>query len=437
MVVLQQFVDVITVVKGFPDTEVQHLHITWTVETGYALTETAVKTAVFEGNHQIMVFLQILKQGVIGTGEVTRVDEGCLERQPLAERFSSLEEIADGDDSHLFAAMCYLITVQITVIGVVSLVAVCHAIGRNTNGNTVSGLVDGPVFHGFPLFPCGRGKVNQIRDMTEHRNIEETDVRKVVHAEDGRTHHVDDGWIAVHTEILTELVIGTLQEGGISTVHNMCTGLCSTRSQGYGFLFGNAYIDILFAQLFAFGLVKTDSSGNGGSNDKEFGILLGLLQQIVAYHRTEILTREAFRIFDGTGLDIERKSPMPAFLILYRRLETISFLCMEMYNDRMVDVLHLSESLDKLFHIIPLFHIKIVETEGLEDVLLRFPLCLSELFQSFINTTMVLGNTHLIVVEHQDEIGSGLGNGIHAFKSLSAGKGTVADDGNDIIMLSL
>src|SRR3712207_9591813 len=91
--------------------------------------------------------------------------------------------------------MGHLKLVEIAVIRVVNLGAVNHLHGGNTHCHRVFLLTDGPQFHGHKLFVSGRSQINQVGDVAEHGDVEEANVRKIVHAIHAGAQHVDNGRI--------------------------------------------------------------------------------------------------------------------------------------------------------------------------------------------------------------------------------------------------
>lgn len=60
IIVLDELVDVVTVVELLADTEVQHLHLRRTIVACDALAESTVKTSVLESDHHLMRELQVV-----------------------------------------------------------------------------------------------------------------------------------------------------------------------------------------------------------------------------------------------------------------------------------------------------------------------------------------------------------------------------------------
>ena len=74
VIVTKQIIDVVTVVERFLHTEVEHLHVCWTIIAGDSLTKAAVQTAILESHNQLMVALELIEQLLVDTRQVAWVD---------------------------------------------------------------------------------------------------------------------------------------------------------------------------------------------------------------------------------------------------------------------------------------------------------------------------------------------------------------------------
>lgn len=135
--------------------------------------------------------------------------------------------------------------------------------------------------------------------------------------------------------------------------------------------------------------------------------------------------------------DVERHVPVPCLLVLYGRFVAASFLGVDMDSDGVVDVFDAAESLDQRLDIVALLHIAVVETHGAEEVALCLTLCLTQQLEVTVETTMVLGDAHLVVVDSDDDVCTNLCRCVEAFESLAAGEGAVTDDRDDILFAAL
>ena len=97
---------------------------------------------------------------------------------------------------------------------------------RHTHGHGVFPLADRPVEHGEVLLRAGRRQIDQIRDVRQQRDVEEPEVRRVVHARRGPHEYGDHRRIPVDAEVLRELVVAALDEGAVHAVHGAASGLC-------------------------------------------------------------------------------------------------------------------------------------------------------------------------------------------------------------------
>ena len=99
--------------------------------------------------------------------------------------------------------------------------------------------------HGDVFLLRGGREENHVGDVGNEGDVEETEVGDIVHAADGGVGEEEEGGRLVDTHVLSELVVGTLHEGGGSGKDGLTTALGDARSHGHGGLFGNADIDKL------------------------------------------------------------------------------------------------------------------------------------------------------------------------------------------------
>lgn len=150
------------------------------------------------------------------------------------------------------------------------------AIGRNTDGNFVFVLIQGPVHHGEVFFNIRRGKVNDFRDRSDHRNVPEAKVSQVCQGTNTSSHNRHDGRTVVHGPVLFKLVISSLKEGCHYRVDNLgtasgCAGHCGNTG-----LFGNCNVNVLVAAGFSFLFHEAEDFRCCGRNDEQFRIFFNL-----------------------------------------------------------------------------------------------------------------------------------------------------------------
>ena len=81
----------------------------------------------------------------------------------------------------------------------------------------------------------------------------------------------------------------------------------------------------------------------------------------------------------------------------------MSLLCVYMNNRWLVSILHTTEHFDKFFNIIAFLKILIFKAPSLKPVVLTRSFALTQGTQILIDTTVILGNRHLIVVHNDDD----------------------------------
>lgn len=109
----------------------------------------------------------------------------------------SPEEGAQRHDGHAASPTDDLVAVQFAVIRRDEPLARGNLRGRNADGHGVLGLAHAPIQHGEILLPAGRSQIDQIRNVPQQRNVEETEVRNVVHRRQRAPENQQHGRIAV------------------------------------------------------------------------------------------------------------------------------------------------------------------------------------------------------------------------------------------------
>ena len=102
----------------------------------------------------------------------------------------------------------------------------------------------------------------------------------------------------------------------------------------------------------------------------------------------------------------------------------------------MRSVLNSLESLDERLDVVALLHILVLEAHRLEYVQLSLAVCLAQQFKVAVQSAVVLGYGHLVVVHHYYYIGAQLGSHVQAFESLASAQRTVADDSYHVLLAS-
>ena len=91
-----------------------------------------------------------------------------------------------------------------------------------------------------------------------------------------------------------------------------------------------------------------------------------------------------------------------------------------MHRNGVVDVLHLLKGFDEGFYVVTFIHIDVVQPHGAEEVVGARAVRLSQRVEVFIESTMIFGNGHLVVVDHDDEVCAQFGCPVETFECLAA-----------------
>ena len=183
-------------------------------------------------------------------------------------------------------------------------------------------------------------------------------------------------------------------------------------------LLGNAHVHKLTASLLASLGSPVPNAGRAGCDGAE---------GLVVFHPCEQMRSGQFVVgFCVAGVqefarsDVEGCAPMPAFLVLFCPFITLAFQCVDMHRNGVVDVLHLLKGFDEGFYVVTFIHIDVVQPHGAEEVVGARAVRLSQRVEVFIESTMIFGNGHLVVVDHDDEVCAQFGSPVETFECLAA-----------------
>ncbi len=257
-------------------------------------------------------------------------------------------------------------------------------------------------------------------------------MREVVHAEDRCADDVDDGRVAVDTEVLCDLVVGALDERGVGGEHGVRPALGHAAGHGHGLLLGDAHVLVLRSGCLTLGGSEAHAGGHGGRDAHQLGVALHRLAQVVAQRLGGTLGERPHGAL--SRLDVKGHVPVPRLLVVDGGLVAVSLLGVHMEDGGARRVLHLAEGGYERLDVVALLHIVVVEAEGAEEVALGLPLGLPEQGEVAVEATVVLGDGHLVVVDHDDDVGAELGRHVEALKGLAATERAVADDHHDVLL---
>ena len=127
---------------------------------------------------------------------------------------------------------------------------------------------------------------------------------------------------------------------------------------------------------------------------------------------------------------------MEALLLLLGKAVALALEGVDVEHHRAVRVLYAAECLNERRHIVALCHINVVEAHGFEEVARRLAVSVAKELQIVVKATVVFGNRHLVVVDHNNHVRVQLGSNVETLKRLAAAQRPVANHGNHIEMLA-
>ena len=166
---------------------------------------------------------------------------------------------------------------------------------------------------------------------------------------------------------------------------------------------GNAHINKLTSRLFATLRRKAENSGCTRCDTDNGTVSLHLLQQVtcrkvaIIFFITEVNRRV-------TRFQTKRNTVMETFLLLLGKTVAFTFKGIDVHHNRMVDIFHFLESAYQCLHIITVCYVQIVQSHSGKEITRRLSVGITQQLQVTIQSAMVFGNGHLVIVHNHDEV---------------------------------
>ena len=128
---------------------------------------------------------------------------------------------------------------------------------------------------------------------------------------------------------------------------------------------------------------------------------------------------------------------MPSLLIGYGWRKSMTFFCVNVNHGRLIRILHALENLNEFFDVVTLFQVLVFKAPCLEPVVLAGAVALAQGTQVLVDSAMIFGDRHFVVVHHDDDARAEFRSLIKSLESLAARKGAVADNGDDVLIGTL
>ena len=124
---------------------------------------------------------------------------------------------------------------------------------------------------------------------------------------------------------------------------------------------------------------------------------------------------------------------MPGLLLLYGRRVAVALLGVDVYDGGVGRVFDAAEDVDQRGQVVAVFEVVIVEAEGLEEVQFGLSVRLTQQAQIGVESAVILGDAHLVVVNDDDDVRAQCGGRVEPLERLAAAEAAVADDGDDVL----
>ena len=196
--------------------------------------------------------------------------------------------------------------------------------------------------------------------------------------------------------------------------------------------FGNAHVKVVLSQFFSTFLRKAKQARNSRHKHQELWVSLCALERILCKNTGVRLGRGGCRAL--TSLDVKRHVPVPLLLVFLRGSVTFALECIDVDHDWMGRVFYLLECGDKSLDVVAVIDIQVVQAHRFEEVILGSTVGAAQLSKLVVHAAVVLGDGHLVVVEDDNKVAVQLTGNVQALKRLAAGHGSVADNGDDVLL---
>lgn len=238
--------------------------------------------------------------------------------------------------------------------------------------------------------------------------------------------------VVVDGEVLRELVIDALQEGGLRPEDDVGAHLGGAGGQGDGGLLRDAHVQVVRAELAALVGAEAQGPGHAGCKHEEVAVRLGALEQVARRYGAIALPRP---LVQGTARGkVEGCVVVPGLGVALCGSVALALQGVDVDHDGMVNVADLLEGGDEGRAVVAVRHVAVVEAHGPEEVVLRLAPRLAQTGEARVHAAVVLGDGHLVVVEDDDEVAAQLAGDVQALEGLSPAEGPVAYDRDDVLV---
>ena len=342
-------------------------------------------------------------------------------------------EAACSDDSDLRALRDGLIAVERAVVR-------AHGVGGRLIAHDGHADHDGmrrlrhrPTQYRQVLLEPRRREKDEVRDVRKERDVEEPEMRHIVHPIERRVGREEDGRAVVDRDILRHLIVDALKERAVRTEDGACAAACEPRRHRDGLLLGNARIDVLRAERRAVGGREPDAAHRTRREEDEVRIPLCLCLDEVHRRCKEGI---GVRVLQRARLDVKRHTVVPRLAILLGELVALALLRMDVDDDGRLAVLYRAERINQCLVVVAVGDVAVVEAHRAKEVVLRPSVRFAQAAELLIHAAVVLSDGLIIVVKDDNEVRLHLACDVQPLECLAARHRAVADEGDDVLPAS-
>ncbi|CDN43885.1 hypothetical protein BN871_DS_00300 [Paenibacillus sp. P22] len=331
-------------------------------------------------------------------------------------------------------------------------------------------VIDGRFHHVAKLVLILGHHQHHVRNMAQVGDIVHAVMRLAVRTDKARPVDGENDIRVLPANIMDDLVVGALQEGGVHGIHRLHPFHGHRRRHRRRMLLRNADVDHPAGEARR-ELHQPGSCRHRRSDRHDALVALGQLDERIAEHLG--IHRRSDRLEHLAGFDLVRRSPVPFERIVLGRRIAFALDGNDMHENRSLHVARLLQHIQQLAHVVAVDRTEIMESELLEqdaahqqifDAVLEPLRRLRQLaadrgdflekgLQLFLRLLVmpvradpaeilmhrsdIRGDRHLVVIQDDDQVFLFVADMVHRFERHAAGKGAVADDRDDLVAAAL
>jgi len=179
--------------------------------------------------------------------------------------------------------------------------------------------------------------------------------------------------VAVYAQVLRQLVVGALHKGGVGHNQRFCAALGNAASHGNGLFLGNAHVHKFVAERRSQIGRNCKAPRHVRRNNHKLVVRLRLAHDVVACNGGVAFGRHLYR--RQTRFAVKGQRPVPSFLVGFGALVALALLRVDVYHNRVVDILYLAKYLYQCRNVVTVLLVHVVQAKRLKNVVFACAVC--------------------------------------------------------------